>query len=326
MEQDTSKATQEQCSNNCVFSIFIPTYNRAHTLPRAFESIESQSFRSFEVVIVDDGSTDGTADLVEKWRSEVTFPVYYYRQENQGKHAAFNTALPHLHGELTIVLDSDDKLADEALTIFYRYWQSIDKAERKAFAGVEGLTAFFDGRIAGHRFPKDTFDSDYIHLHRHYRIRGDKKNAIRTDILRRFPYPQFPGERHVRPSLLWERISKEFKFRYFNEVVQLIEYQEGGLSDNRFRLRVSNPQGFRYYYLEHIRTLGLGDRFGRRLDSYVKYIRFSLLSGIGLRQQLREVDSIVLWLLSLPYGTVKWLRDRIKIRFEGLRNRSTMKK
>ena len=276
------------------------------------------------MVIVDDGSTDGTADLVENWRSGVTFPVNYYWQENQGKHAAFNAALPHLHGELTVVLDSDDKLADEALAIFHRYWLSIDEAERNAFAGVEGLTAFFDGRISGHRFPEDTFDSDYIHLHRHYRIRGDKKNAIRTDILRRFPYPQFPGERHVRPSLLWERISKEFKFRYFNEVVQLIEYQEGGLSDNRFRLRMNNPQGFRYYYLEQIRTFGLGDRVGRRLDHYMKYIRYSLHSGIGLRQQLREIDSIAFWLLSLPMSTVKWLRDRIKLRFEGSKKPSTL--
>lgn len=295
-----------------LFTIFIPTWNRADTLPRAFASIEAQTCRDFDVLIVDDGSTDNTALLVQEWSEKVDFPVRYVRQENQGKHGAFNTALAYLDGELMVMLDSDDKLAADALEIFRRHWLLIPEQEREQFCGVEGLTAFFDGTVAGSRFPEDVFDSDYLQIRRRYRVSGDKKNAIRSDLLRGLAYPVFAGEKHVRPSLLWKRLADHYRTRYINEVVQYIEYQPGGLSSNRFCLRMRNPQGYRYYYMEELQNPQRARSVGEQLGNYGNYIRYSLHAGIGVAAQLRDVPSVGLWLLGLPRGIVKYLGDRLR--------------
>ena len=296
------------------FSIFIPTYNREKLLPRAFQSIERQSFQDFHVIIIDDGSSDQTKDLVAQWSQRVAFPVIYHWQKNQGKHAAHNAALTYLNSELTVILDSDDMLAPDILAKLKAYWEAIPEAERDCFAAVEGLTAHLTGEVAGDRFPKDVFDSNYIEIRKKYGVRGDKKNAVRSDVLKAFPYPQFPGERHIRPSILWERIANEYKTRYVNEVIQLIEYQPTGLSSNRFALRMKNPQGFRYCYLEQINQRADAYTSKELLDSYIKYVRYSFHSGIGVFAQLKDIRFSWLWLVSLPVGYFKYLSDQVRLK------------
>ena len=296
------------------FSIFIPTYNRADLLPRALESIEQQSFKDFHVVVIDDGSTDHSKDLVEAWSEKVDFPVVYHWQKNQGKHAAHNTALDYLNSELTVILDSDDKLAPGILAKLKMHWEGIPEGDRAKFAAVEGLTAHFSGEIAGDRFPKDVFDSNYIEIRKKYAVRGDKKGAVRSDILKEFPYPQFPGERHIRPSILWERIAWKYLTRYVNEVVQLIEYQPTGLSSNRFALRMRNPQGFRYCYLEQVNERRGAYTSKELLDSYIKYIRYSFHSGLGFVAQFKDIRFSWLWLIGLPIGYSKYLSDQLRLK------------
>ena len=296
------------------FSIFIPTFNREKLLPRAFESIEQQSFRDFHVVIIDDGSSDNTRDLVESWSKKVPFEVVYHWQKNQGKHAAHNTALPFLNSELTVILDSDDMLAPDILAKLKSQWEAIPKSEREDFAAVEGLTAHLTGEVAGDYFPKDVFDSNYIEIRKKHGVRGDKKNAVRSDVLKAFPYPQFKGERHIRPSILWERIARKYKTRYINEVIQLIEYQPTGLSSNRFALRMRNPRGFRYCYLEQINERADAYTSQELLDSYVKYVRYSFHAGIGVFAQLKDIRFSWRWLASLPVGYIKYISDLFRLK------------
>jgi glycosyltransferase involved in cell wall biosynthesis len=89
-------------------SVLLPTFNRAAFLPAAFESIRAQAFDDWELVVVDDGSTDGTRELVEAFRAAVPQPVRYIYQENQGVCGARNTALEAAGGEFVAFFDSDD--------------------------------------------------------------------------------------------------------------------------------------------------------------------------------------------------------------------------
>ena len=149
--------------DNPVFTIFIPTYNRANLLPRAFSSIERQTFLNFEVLVIDDGSTDNTHEVVEEWRKRVNFPVDYHHQQNQGKPAAHNFALKFIHGFFTVILDSDDTLADNALELLLAHWNAIPDKQKLSYAGVEGLCALLkNGEVTGNHFPADVFDSDYL--------------------------------------------------------------------------------------------------------------------------------------------------------------------
>ncbi|HPB74265.1 MAG TPA: glycosyltransferase family A protein, partial [Chromatiaceae bacterium] len=148
-----------------LFTLFIPTFNRAHLLPRALASIEAQTCRDFEVVIVDDGSTDGTADLIQDWQRRVDFPVVYRWQENQGKYAAHNLGVELGRGRFFFLLDSDDRLLPQTLERLLYHWETIPPAERQRFAGVEGLIESLDGqRLLTHPYPQSPLDVSFLDL------------------------------------------------------------------------------------------------------------------------------------------------------------------
>lgn len=300
------------------FTVFIPTFNRAYTLERALHSVSEQTFRDFEAVIIDDGSTDSTTQLIEKWHKISAFPIHYHWQENQGKHVAHNKAVEIARGFFFVLLDSDDVLHPQALERLKYHWDCIPADRKQHFAGVEGLCVYRDDKIKVDRFPQDVMDSDYLEKTRKYKIRSEKRNAIRTDVLRRFPYPCFAGERHVRDDLIWKRIALSFKFRYVNEVIQIMEHQSDGLTANIFTIRMRNPRGFRYYFLEEINDYASLSGPYKRFKCHSKFVRYSLHCRVGFRQQWAEVRSKVFWLLSLPRGIVGWIKDTIKLRAKSL--------
>lgn len=293
------------------FTIFIPAYNRADLLPRAFASIEAQKFTDFEVLIIDDGSTDRTRDVINRWQDRIDIPIRYHWQENRGKPSAHNAALDIVRGEFTVILDSDDALAPDALQILKKHWDAIPPEKRPSFAGVEGLCAYMgDGKIAGSRFPSDIIDSNYLEIRHRYKVTGDKKNAIRSDVLRQYPFPLFENEKDLRESIIWSRMAHRYRFRYINEVIQLIEYQTGGLSSRSVSRRARSPHGFRLAFKEM-----LNDHAGycskRELKGYARrYIRCSLHGGVGFRQQALDLNNKLIWLTALPGGIIGWLKDR----------------
>lgn len=299
------------------FSVFIPTYNRAGVLPRALRSVAAQSFRDLELVVVDDGSDDDTRRIVAEFADEVDFPVRYHWQENQGKHGAYNAALGLLRGRLTVVLDSDDLLVPQALEILKAHREVIPEAERAGFVGVKGVCRWIGGRIYGDTFPTDVFDSDDLSLRTRDGIKGDKVGAVRTDVIREYPYPVVEGERHQRPSYVQRQMAHCNRVRYINEVIQECEHQPGGLSSDRFALRMRNPRGYRLYHLADIRDHKAYLGFAERLDGYTKYVRYSLYGGIGLGQQWREAPGKLLWPACLPFGAFKYLTDRLQARRRG---------
>ncbi len=300
-------------SSMVTFTIFIPTYNRAYTLDRALQSVSDQTFRDFEVLIIDDGSRDNTRQLVENWQGREIFTIRYYWQKNQGKHVAHNNAVKRALGFFFVLLDSDDMLHPRALERLKYHWESIPDSKKNHFAGVEGLCVYSDSSVQVDRFPEDVMDADYLEKTKKYNIRSEKRNAIRTDVLRQFLYPQFDGERHMRDDLIWKRMARHFKFRYVNEVIQIMEHQTDGLTANIFAMRMRNPRGFRYYFLEEINDFSALTGSYLRFKYHSKFVRYSLHCGVGFREQYREVRTKAMWLLSLPRGTIGWLKDKVKM-------------
>ena len=300
------------------FTIFIPTYNRASLLPRGLLSIEGQTFRDFEVVIVDDGSTDDTEMRVMEWQRGVQFPVIYFRQANQGKFVAHNQGVNLASGKFFLLLDSDDRLVPNTLERILYHWDSIPEADRSRYAGVEGLVQSMDGeRLLTLPYPESPLDAHFLDTQYRRHIGGDKKHAILTDILRRYPYPIFPGERHVRDSITWKRMAHEYVLRCVNEVFQQVEYQPDGLTANRFAARMSSPCGFQLFYREDVTLHRDWLSWRQRRRSMIDFIRFSKHCGIGFLEQGRQVEFDPLWLILYPAGIVRWLIDLYRIRFKG---------
>jgi glycosyltransferase involved in cell wall biosynthesis len=301
-------------------TIFIPTYNRADTLDRALESVERQTDRDLEAVMVDDGSTDETPALVQRWIARNPFPIRYVRQPNQGKHVAHNTALDHATGELFMTLDSDDSLLPDAVEKIRRHWQAIPDEERAGFAGVAGMCLNEDGTLSGEPYPEPVIDSDHLEIFTRCRMNGERREALRVDVLREYPYPRFDGERFVRPTLILRRMAHRYRIRFTNEVLQVNRHAARGITNRIFEFRTRNPRGLRLCFLEEI---NLHDRYKpwRKLfQHHVRYVRYSLHSGVGLLRQAREVKHRGTWLVAVPEGLFSWVADRYRLRFHGGRH------
>ena len=121
------------------FTVYTGTRNRAHTLERPYRSLQAQTFRDFEWLVVDDKSTDGTTELIEKWQAEADFPIRYIRHANRGHHGSSNVAVQQARGELFLTLDSDDGAVPEALERFKAIWDDIPADRRDRYSAVTAL-------------------------------------------------------------------------------------------------------------------------------------------------------------------------------------------
>ena len=294
-----------------IFTVFTATFNRAHTLPRVYDSLRAQTLTDFEWVVVDDGSTDGTRELVAGWAAEAAFPVRYFYQENSGKHVAENVAVREARGRFMATLDSDDWYTPDALETFLAAWESIPEAERDSFVGGVGLCADPTGALIGRPFPADPLDTTFTDLQLRHRVTGDKAGFGRTDVAREYRFPVIPGEKLIIELLVYSRLARRYRIRCVNKVVKIVEYQAAGLSAARSSGDefVRNPRTSTLFFREQLDVPNLPPRAVAR--AHVNHTRYALHAGLG-RQSLRDSPSKALWALTLPLAAAAYLRDRIR--------------
>ena len=282
------------------YTVFTPSYNRAHLLPRVYECLEKQTFRDFEWLVVDDGSKDNTKEVVEQLRAKASFPVRYVAKPNGGKPSAVNRGAQEAEGQFLAILDSDDWYKPEALERFLHHWQSIPADKQTQFVGVTGLCCLPSEEMIGDRFPQDIFDSDAIDLRYRHKVSGEKSGMIRTEVIQQFPYPEDLGK-YVSESLVWNRIAKQYKTRFINEVLTVKEFQPGGITLDGRALQVRNT---RASLLSAKELMQLGGRLplAPRVRAYSNYVRHSLHQGIPLSQQRKGAPSQVMLYLCYPLG------------------------
>lgn len=280
-----------------LLTVFTPAYNRAHTLTRTYESLLGQDCRDFLWLIVDDGSTDGTAELVGEWqRRDNGFEIQYVYKENGGMHTAHNTAYEHIHTELSVCVDSDDKLADGAVRKILDAWQRV---RGRGYAGLIALDADFDGRVIGRGFPPGLQETT---LGGYYASggAGDKKLVYRTDVINSVPpYPVFPGEKYVALAYKYRLIDQKYKLAVLNEVLCNVEYQPDGASAAMWKQYFNNPRGFAFW--RRI-CMQYPTSAGRLLVDCIHYVSSSLLAGDGgfIRESPRKLATV----LMIPAGAL----------------------
>ena len=233
------------------FTVFTPTYNRAHTLHRAFESLCAQTLQDFEWLVVDDGSTDKTEELVAAWAKVATFPIRYLKQPHSGKPAAHNLAVQEARGLMFVTLDSDDACVPAALERIICHWNAIPSPQRTRFSGIVTLCCNQFGNLVGDRFPSDPFDSDLREVVYICRVRGEKWPVASTEVLRRFPFPVIQNSYYTPESVVFHDIAKTYKIRCINEVLRIYyvdDAQTGKVISKRLTLS-ENASGRVYYYV-----------------------------------------------------------------------------
>jgi glycosyltransferase involved in cell wall biosynthesis len=295
-----------------MFTVSTPTFDRAHTLRKAYESLRQQTFRSFEWLVIDDGSTDETRDLVRSWIKNASFPIRYFHQPNSGKNACENRAAQAARGRFLAILDSDDWYVPTALETFASAWDSIEPSKRQEFVGIVAHCADPDGVLIGDPFPRDVLDTTYTELRGKYRVAGDKAGCGRIDVVRRFPFPVFEGERQHAGGVVYRRIAREYRARCVNKIVKINEYQPDGMTASGRRLWLASPRTEKLALLESLIDSDLGA--SRRLRSYASHLRFALHAGLG-RKSWTDSPSKLAWLVTAPVGIMLYLRDLVRERW-----------
>lgn len=231
--------------DNTILTIFTPAYNRAHTLPRTYESLCKQNCKDFVWLIVDDGSKDNTADLVKQWQEvDNGFEIRYIYKENGGMHTAHNVAYANISTELNTCIDSDDKLADGAVEKILTKWEEV---KDYGYAGIIAIDADFDGNIIGKGFAEDMKDTTVIGYYANGGS-GDKKLIYRTDVIKQYPeYPTFEGEKYVALSYKYRLIDQSYKMAVLNDIVCNVEYQADGHGNNMWKEYIRSPKGFAFW-------------------------------------------------------------------------------
>lgn len=232
-------------------TILTPTYNRASLLPRLFDSLLRQTSKDFEWIVVDDGSTDDTREVVAnlKEKCDGAFPMGYVYKANGGKHMAINIGAERARGELLFIADSDDLLTDDALETVANSWHDI--SDDKSFAGIAGLDITMDTReVIGSGLPQEHIDCNAIDIRYRHHVTGDMKEVFRTEVLREFPFPEFAGERFCPEQLVWFRMARRYRLRYINKPIYIADYQPDGITAGITRARMRNPSASMLTYAE----------------------------------------------------------------------------
>jgi glycosyltransferase involved in cell wall biosynthesis len=295
----------------CRITVFTATFNRARQLHRVYDSLCQQTFRDFEWIVIDDGSTDGTMDLVDEWKVSAKFPLRYFWQENQGKHVAFNRAVSVAKGELFLAADSDDAFVPEALEQFVFHWESVPESKREEFVGVTALCVDDKGRVIGNRFPRSPMDSDALEIYYRHKVRGEKWGFHRVDVLRQYPFPEPPGGKFVPEEIVWGAIGESFRTRFVNEPLRIYF---GDCNDQITKWSPGRVSEARTYYAEIISRAMRWIRFSpvELCRWMIHYVRFSVLQGDAARVQVRRLPSRsakILWAICFSVGYTVAKRD-----------------
>lgn len=282
-------------------TVFTPAYNRADLLSRCYESMKRQTCKDFIWMIIDDGSTDNTRDLVEQWiKEKVDFRVQYYYKENGGLHTAYNEAIFHIETELCVCIDSDDYMPDDAVEKILSFWAANGS---KQVAGIVGLDYDLEGNIIGDPLPEQKTVNLIDLLVGKYPIHnGDRTNVVRTELYKKYaPMKVFPGEKNFNPHYMHLQISQEFDFLVLNENLRYVEYQPTGMSNSMLKQYYNSPNSFaeiRKLYLSFPNT-----KFKFKLRHSIHLVSSCILAGNAMRA-IKESPCKGVTFLAIPFGAV----------------------
>lgn len=226
-----------------------PTYNRGDKLTKLYNSLCQQTCKDFEWLIIDDGSSDKTCDVVSKFQADVgaAFDIRYEYQENGGKHRALNRGIELIDSELTFIVDSDDWLTEDAVKTILEFEEKYaSRKEADKLCGFSFLRAFSNGKVNTGEFPVDGAVDTYRQQRINNNLLGDKAEVYYTNILKQFPFEEFEGERFMPEDAVWMKMSGPYNMVHANRIIYYCDYLEGGLTKSGKKMKIHSPYGMMY--------------------------------------------------------------------------------
>ena len=214
-------------------SVFTPTFNRAHTINRVYNSLLKQTVKDFEWIIVDDGSNDGTSKLVDNWIKEGLIPITYIYQNNKGKFLTLRDTIYRVNSEWFLIADSDDEFVPETIQTFLENYSAVPENQKGKIVGVTGLVVDSQtNNIVGNIFPipngKNYLISSVNKITYQYGVSGEKWGILKTAILKEYADKiDIPDEsvKYIGEQALWAPIGEKYLTVFIN--IPLRIYYQG---------------------------------------------------------------------------------------------------
>ncbi len=291
-------------------SVVTATYNREKKLPKLYESLceNEKTHSDFEWIIVDDGSTDNTREVVEDWQKSASFPISYFYQENQGKMRAINHGMKYVTGDIVMEVDSDDYLLPAILqTISFDYENLKEKEvygilyKRKLGKKDTSSLEKLDGKII------TLFD-----MHNHYGYDFDMNLTFKASLRKQYEYPVEDGEKFVTEARLYYQLDQIYEGMLFKNCDIVVgEYLSEGYSKNITKMFRACPKGYFHFFKECLGYCNKDTLFSKRLYFIKHYILFSYLTKKKFGEVIKPIhgcNKCLVILLYLP-GIVKSKRQ-----------------
>ena len=280
-------------------TVFTPTYNRAYVLKQCYDSLYRQTCKDFVWLIVDDGSSDNTKEIVEKWMSNDNgFEIRYVYKQNGGMHTGHNKAYELIDTELNVCIDSDDFMPDDAVELIVNFWE---ENKDSSYSGIIALDVYKNGQVIGKELPnkKSTTLSGYYQNGG----QGDKKLIYRTEIINKYPpYPEFEGEKFVPLDYKYLLADQDYELLIMNKPVCVVEYMEDGSSKNMLRQYYKNPRGFAF--MRKV-SMKYNTGFLKNFKNCIHYVSSSFISKN--RKFVKESPRKGMTVLAMPFGFALYL-------------------
>ncbi len=225
-----------------LITVFTPTYNRKYILPQVYECLKKQTNKDFVWIIVDDGSTDNTEELVKSWIKEHIISIKYIKQNNLGKHIAQNTAVNNCKTEYFLILDSDDFLSNNAIEVLYKDIGRI--INMPDICGIIGNKYNVLNKDRKDNMPKKLKYVSGLELYQKYHFQGETLRVYKTDILKKYLFPQIPNEKFIYENVIFDKIDAQYKMLINREELYYFKYLNDGYTLNGYKLKKDNPIGY----------------------------------------------------------------------------------
>lgn len=286
-------------------TIFTPAYNRAYILHELYQSLVRQTSQDFEWLIVDDGSSDNTEELVASWITAKMISIRYFKQANAGKMAAHNRGVELCTTPLFVCVDSDDFLADDAVeTILHNKEFIIGNS----IAGMIAYKGSNKETPIGNDFPTNlsTFTLSGLYS---IGFKGDTTLVFKTEVLKKYPFPIIKNEKFITEAYIYDQIDIEYKYYLVPKVLTICEYRSDGLTLNGMKLVFNNPGGWALYCCQ---KGNFSSKIKKQFKDYAWAISYMLMKHDS-SFELHPCHKLVFY-LAFPYGALLYLRRIYKYR------------
>lgn len=274
-------------------TVFTPTYNRASTLERAFNSLQNQTSKDFEWLVIDDGSTDNTSEIIEKLADRATFTVRYYKKENGGRHTAVNFSHSLIRTPYIVSLDSDDELAPNAVELMINIWNSLDEETYNRVWCVTGREISAEtGEMVGKPFPP------YINQLRGkeqrkelLKIQAEMHCCRKSEIYKMYKFPEYPDVKYIVETTVWDVINRKYDQYCVNDIFG--KYYTN-MPDSLAKGRIHKSSRYKSFYYASLHLVNdIFDEFfyNKAVRFYtVNLSRCAMLTNTSYRDVMHDVN------------------------------------